>query len=252
MGSPQALARLNIMAPLDLFKAGKLDEAIAALSEELRRDPTDTKRRTFLFELLCFAGNYERAGKQLEILGQGHPNAEMGAAFYRGLLQATLTRQDVYLNRKNAPINGASTAAAKGGLLNGAPFETLEDADSRIGANLEVYAAGTYLLIPFALLQSVECESPRRLRDLLWIPAVLRTSPAYQERDLGETLLPALTPFAAANPSDSVRLGRETVWETIEGGDTVPVGQKIFLMNGEEIPILELRKVEFLAALPAP
>lgn len=46
-----------------LYEAGQLEEAIAALGADLRGDPTDLRRRTFLFELLCFAGEYDRAEK---------------------------------------------------------------------------------------------------------------------------------------------------------------------------------------------
>ena len=40
-----------------LYKEGKLGEAIASLQEELRSDPHDVPRRTFLFELLLFKGS---------------------------------------------------------------------------------------------------------------------------------------------------------------------------------------------------
>jgi hypothetical protein len=52
----------------ELFDAGKLNNAIEALGAELRERPTDLHRRTFLFELLCFAGNWDRADKQLDVL----------------------------------------------------------------------------------------------------------------------------------------------------------------------------------------
>jgi len=64
-----------------LFDAGKLNPAIEALSTELRDNPTDTQRRTFLFELLCFAGNYDRAEKQLDVLAAGGMQAGMGRCF---------------------------------------------------------------------------------------------------------------------------------------------------------------------------
>ena len=240
------------MNPLDSFKAGKLDEAISALGDELRRNPMDAKSRTFLFELLCFAGDYERAEKHLDVLAQGGSQSDLGALLYRGALNATNTRQDLFRDGKlPRPAAPSELAAVIGGALNGVPFESLVDADSRIGANLEVFAAGSYLLIPFSLLSSVEITPPRRLRDLLWIPAVIRTTPAFQGRELGETLLPALTPFSVKHPSDSVRLGRETVWEESESGELRPVGQKILLVDGEEIPMLEVRKLEFAAVPPA-
>jgi type VI secretion system protein ImpE len=39
------------MSAQELFKAGKLSEAIEALGVEVRDNPTDARRRTFLFEL---------------------------------------------------------------------------------------------------------------------------------------------------------------------------------------------------------
>jgi protein involved in temperature-dependent protein secretion len=40
------------MNPQQLYQAGRLSDAIKALSAELRDNPTDPRRRTFLFELL--------------------------------------------------------------------------------------------------------------------------------------------------------------------------------------------------------
>jgi len=71
------------MSVQQLFQAGRLDDAIQALNAEVRDNPTDAKRRTFLFELLCFSGDFVRAEKQLDILGTEGRNAEMGALLYR-------------------------------------------------------------------------------------------------------------------------------------------------------------------------
>ena len=57
----------------ELFRAGRLDEAIAELGAELRDRPTDTQRRSFLFELLAFAGDHERAARHLDAqIGRAH------------------------------------------------------------------------------------------------------------------------------------------------------------------------------------
>ena len=48
-----------------LYQAGKLNEAIQALNAEIRENPTDAQRRVFLFELLCFAGDYDRATQEI-------------------------------------------------------------------------------------------------------------------------------------------------------------------------------------------
>ena len=54
----------------ELYAAGRLDSAIETLGAELRNAPADATRRTFLFELLSFAGQYDRAEKQLDVLAR--------------------------------------------------------------------------------------------------------------------------------------------------------------------------------------
>ena len=67
------------MTPQELYRNGRLREAITALGEELRKSPLDVKRRTFLFELLCFAGEYGRAEKQLTVLADSRQDAAFRA-----------------------------------------------------------------------------------------------------------------------------------------------------------------------------
>jgi type VI secretion system protein ImpE len=131
------------------------------------------------------------------------------------------------------------------GTLNGQPFETVVDGDPRIGAKLELFAAGAYLWIAFEHILSIELQAPQKLRDLLWAPAIVRTGPSFKDTELGEVLIPVLYPFSYAHPNDAVRLGRETHWQEGEGGEPIPIGQKIFLVDGEEFPLLEVRKLEF-------
>src|SRR5437764_5394131 len=148
-----------------LFDAGKLNAAIEALGSELRDNPTDTQRRIFLFELLCFAGNHDRAEKQLDILSSGGPEAGMGTLLYRSALHAERVRADMF--RKQAfPLDSAPSGDVSG-TLNGKPFSSIEDGDPRIGARVEVFAAGQYTWIPWRQLASVGIEPPKRLRALI-------------------------------------------------------------------------------------
>src|ERR1039458_8075606 len=229
-----------------LFQAGKLDQAVQALGAELRDNPGDVQRRTFLFELLCFAGAYDRAEKHLDVLAQGGKDAQLGALLYAGALHAERTRTDLF-QKKEYPKAAEELAAPLSGTLNGEPFESFEDADPRIGAKLEVYAAGQYMWLPLEHIASIEMEAPKRLRDLLWSPALVRTGPGFKERELGEVLIPALTPLSFRNTDDAVRLGRMTVWQEIEDGELAPAGQKVFLVDDEEFALLELRHLEFHA-----
>lgn len=233
------------MTAKELFQSGKLSEAVQALGAELRENPTDAKRRTFLFELLCFAGEFDRAEKQLNVLAGENKDAEMGAILYHSALHAERVRHDLF-QKKDYPVTGE--AQSRPGTLNGQPFESIEDADPRIGARLELFAAGAYLWIPFEHIESVELQAPHRLRDLLWSPAIVRTGPAFRGTELGEVLVPVLSPFSWRHPNDAVRLGRATEWAQEDGGEMVPFGQRMLLVDGEDFPILEVRKLEFAQA----
>ena len=187
----------------ELFQAGRLADAIKALGAELREIPSDTRRRTFLFELLCFAGEFDRAEKHLDILADSSKDASLGALLYRAALNAERTRADLF-QKRDYP---STPAPAVSGTINGKPFEELSDGDPRIGPRLEVYAAGQYLWIPFAHIKIIDMQPPRRLRDLLWAPALIHTGPAFKDRELGEVLIPVLTPLAWQHQDDAVRLG---------------------------------------------
>lgn len=239
------------MTPQQLLQAGKLEEAIQAVSAEVRDNPQDVKRRTFLFELLCFAGDFSRAEKHLDLAAQGSQTAEMGALLYHAALHAERTRQDLFTKQQYPMPKNTSGLGEITIKINDKTYHSLVDADPRVGPNLEVFAAGSYMWIPFALLTSVEIAPPKRLRDLLWLPANVRTSDKYEERELGEVLLPVLTPFAGQNADANVRLGRATLWEEAADGQTIPVGQKMLLADEEEWPILEIRSLQIALAQTA-
>jgi type VI secretion system protein ImpE len=230
------------MDGLSYYRDGQLQLAIAALGDELKKQPMDVKRRTFLFELLCFAGEYDRAGKQLDILADASKEAAAGTMLYRAALHAEKTRQEMFA-KGELPLGTAHPSSS--GTWNGQEFATLEDADPRIGANLEVFIAGSYTWIPFAYVESVEMQAPKKLRDLLWMPAVLHTTDDFRLQDLGEVLLPALAPLSWKHADDAVRLGRATAWEEDGKYGAVPYGQKLLLRGDEEEPFLELRNLTF-------
>lgn len=234
------------MKAKQLFQSGQLNEAVQALNAELRDNPTDVQRRTFLFELLCFSGDYARAEKQLNAIADGNGPTEMGAVLYHSALHAEKLRQQMFQDKEFPGLVENPDAETRPGTLNGKPFEQLEDADPRIGPRLEVFAAGAYLWLPFEHIVSIEMEAPKRLRDMLWIPTIVRTGPAFRGKELGEVLVPAISPLSWKHPDNAVRLGRSTEWlMEPDTGLPVPLGQKLFMVDGEDFPFLELRKLEF-------
>jgi type VI secretion system protein ImpE len=228
--------------PKELFDAGRVTEAISALGAWLRDHPSDVSQRTFLFELLCFSGQYDRAEKQLSVLSQGAPEAQLGATMYYAALHADRERNELFRTQA-FPASEAPDQLT--GTINGKPFSSFRDADPDIGGRLEVYAAGAYMWIPFQHLASLQMGAPRRLRDTLWVPAAVTTGDSFHGTELGEVLIPALYPFSWKDPDERVWLGRETVWNEDEEGHQYPSGQKVFLVDGEEFPLLELRSLEF-------
>jgi type VI secretion system protein ImpE len=231
------------MTAKQLFDAGKVREAEKQLTAYLRDHPTDVGQRTFLFELLCFAGDYSRAEKQLAVLSRGNQNAELGAILYFAALHAEKMRHQMF---EGEQMPQQASPPSPSGVLNGRPFTSLSDSDPDLGARLEVFAAGAYLWIAFEHLASIEMEPPCKLRDTLWRPAIVRAAPSFKGgADLGEVLIPALYPFSWKHSNELVWLGRVTDWAADEEGKQYPSGQKIWLVDGEEVPFLEVRSVEF-------
>ena len=227
--------------PKELFKAGKVREAIEVLTAYLRDHPSDTVQRTFLFELLCLAGEFTRAEKQLAVLASGSADKETGAIVYYAALHAERTRHELF-EKQSFPSDSPVSPA---GELNGKPFTEIRDADADIGTRLEVYAAGSYVWLPFEHVASLEMGPPQRLRDTLWAPALVQTAPSFKGMDLGEVLIPAIYPFSWKQPDEQIWLGRVTEFLEDEDGGESPVGQKMFLVDGEEFPFLEVRSLTF-------
>lgn len=225
----------------ELFRAGKVREAVQALTSYLREHPSDTAQRTFLFELLCFAGEYSRAEKQLSVLADGNPDRETGAIVYYAAIHAEKTRHELFEKREFPAASSASPA----GKLNGKSFTDIRDADPNIGPRLEVYAAGSCVWLPFEHVASVQMDQPRRLRDTLWAPALVQAAPSFKGMDLGEVLIPAIYPFSWKHDDEQLWLGRTTEWFGDDDGKEWPAGQKMLLVDGEEFPFLEVRSLEF-------
>ncbi len=232
------------MDSAQLLAAGKLKDAIESVGAEIRQRPTDARLRTFFFELLAFEGEFDRAAKHLTVLAQASREAELGALLYRSALYAEQRRQEAF----SGPMPPREGGSAGPGTLNGRRFQTIEDADRRIGARLEIFVAGECVWLPFKHIGSVVMEPPRLLRELIWASARVATARSFQGRELGEVLVPVLYPQSFRHARDEVKLGRATEWEDTPAGP-VPFGQKMLLVDGDElVPYLEIRQLEFASA----
>ena len=233
------------LTPKQYFDAGQVRNAQQALAERLRERPDDLPARSFLFELLCFSGDWERAEKQLHVLADSNEKTKLGAMLYFSALHAEKQRQNLFDEEAFPKTHARSQLSGK---LNGNAFSDIRDADPEIGARLEVFAAGAYMWLPFELVESIRIEPPQRLRDTLWAPAWIATGPKFEGQDMGEVLLPVIYPYSYKHEDQSVWLGRQTSWGADEKGVEYPRGQKMLIVDGEEIPFLEVRTIEFDSA----
>jgi type VI secretion system protein ImpE len=260
----------------ELFEAGKLNEAVAAALDAVKSAPADTGRRRFLCELLCFAGDLERADRQLDALAQQDPKAVATVSLFRQMLRAEEARRQFFADgrlpefltppspvirthleasihlREGRPEEAAQLLADAeaqrprvSGTSGDRPFQDFRDIDDLTAPLFEVFTStGKYYWVPVADVERIEFHAPTRPRDLLWqrVHMVVRNGPD------GEVFLPTLYAGAHADSDDRIRLGRVTAWQ---GGDGVPIrgsGQRIFLVGEEECPTLELKTVTFNAA----
>lgn len=259
------------MTAKDLFDHGKLSAAITQLNAEVKSHPADPRLRTFLFELLCFAGDYVRADRQLEVLARQGTSAEIGGQIYRKVLTAEQARLRLLSQsfsphflcppppyaarhleamnrlRENRPAEARvlleqalEDCPGVRGALNGQPFADIQDSDVVLAPFLELIVQGEYTWLPFAQIKQLRMEAPKRLRDLLWIQGTLETFAGPR----GEVFVPVLYPGSSLHSDEQVKLGRMTDWQPLGEGLSRGAGQRLLLVDDEERPILEVRELE--------
>ena len=84
------------MSASELFQAGQLDDAIAAQTAQVKASPADQSKRLFLFELLAFAGDLDRARRQLDALQYEEIELQTAQSDYRKVLEAEEYRRKVF------------------------------------------------------------------------------------------------------------------------------------------------------------
>jgi type VI secretion system protein ImpE len=262
------------MTATDLFKAGQLKPAIDAQIQEVKANPADHSRRLFLFELLAFAGDLDRARRHIDAIQYGEAERDAAVLAYRKLLDAEQARRRLFrdglspqflapppdhvkqrleavnrLRENRYPEAGEllakaseSTLAVRG-VLNGKPFSTLRDGDDLFAGVLEVMSHGEYFWLPFEQIDSLTMNAPKYPRDLLWMPGHLevRDGPA------GDVFLPVLYHGAHEHPDDQVKLGRMTDWKPAESGPVLGIGARTFLVDEDVLGLLEWRQLEIEA-----
>jgi len=254
----------------ELIKAGHLAEAVTALNQEVKDNPEDVRLRTMLFELLCVIGQWERAERALAAMAAQSVEIAEGVVVYQKLLQAEAKRRQCLQGAAlpKQPVSGAAldpwlaalkqlaaggpqAAAARfaeaetgrrcpTGRRHDADFADLRDADDRFAAVLEVLLGEDYLWLPLAALRTLRVYPPRFLRDVIFAPAMVDWGTGVQP-----VFLPVRYPDSEHDTRSEVQLARRTT--TVQGieAPVLGLGQRVFLMDDRQIPLLELDLVQF-------
>jgi len=240
-----------------LFDAGQLGAAIQSISQEVKARPSDVQPRIFLFELLCFAGDFDRAERQLEAIGHQSASAELGVQVYLNNIKAERDRLklfsdglephflieppsyvDLQLTAINRLREGNYSDArelldraeeerpALAGKLPGSQFSDFRDYDDRIGPVLELIVRDKYTWLPFEQINRLKIARPKQLRDLMWAPAQIEGA----DGTVGEVFVPALYVGSSKHENDQVKLGRMTDWTCVSEDLYLGAGLRLFMV----------------------
>ncbi len=256
----------------DLYRAGKLKEAIALQVAEVKAHPADTQRRGFLCELLCIAGDLERADTHLDAMGKQDPQSIPGISLFRQLVRAETARRDFHASGRVPELLVGPTEAVKlsleaavhlhageagravellaqveevrpkvHGTCDGKAFDDFRDGDDLLSAVFEVLTSnGKYYWVPVEAVESMEFREPVRPRDVLWprVHMVVRGGPD------GEVYLPSVYAPGPDAP-DAERLGRLTEWTGGDGSPVRGVGLRTLVVGEEARTFLNMKEVQF-------
>lgn len=264
------------MTPSELYQAGKLNQAIEASLAGVKKNATNTDLRGQLCELLCFAGDLERADKQIDTIGQQNPNLQVGVSMFRQVIRAEIARQQFFaegrlpefLTEPSDAIKlhlAASICVREGelaeavtklteaeemrvkvsGVCDGQPFDDFRDLDDLCACFFEVLTSnGKYYWIPIEQVRQLEFRPPERPQDLLW----RRVNMTVENGPEGEVFLPVVYPGTTRHGDEQLMLARGTDWIQNDNEPIRGLGQRSFLVGEQDIPILQIKEIEFNVA----
>lgn len=253
--------------------AGNLKGATEAALAAVKAKPTDEPARIFLFELSCFSGDWDRADRQLDVIGHQDANAMISTLIYRQAFEAERKRAKYFseslkpeflaeppnwiygLLTANNRLREGNAAEAREILdkteeerpafsckINGADASDFRDYNDLTLGILEVIIKDSYVWIPFEQIERIEITKPKSLRDLFWLQGKVQTDNGTN----GEVLIPALYADSWRSGNDQVRLGRMTDWRDAGSEIFIGEGMKMFWTDGQDKPILEIETIEFI------
>ena len=261
-----------------LVRNGQPTEALVALKQEIRDRPEDQKLRIFAFQLMSVLGQWDKALIQLQLvsgMSGGKGEGAHLASVFGPAIQCEAFRADVFAGKRSPVIFGEpdpwmgmmlqaqqlvgqgkieaadelrqrafDEAPATAGQIGETPFAWIADADPRLGPMLEVIIEGRYFWVPFCRIKVMAVQPPSDLRDLVWA----NTQFIWANGGEASGLVPTRYPGTETSADEALRLGRKTEWVEQSGGLAVGLGQRLLVTDQTELPLLEAKRIQFLAA----
>jgi type VI secretion system protein ImpE len=252
----------------EALRSGDVEGAMAALKQDVRKAPRDSKLRTFLFQMFCVTGEWDRALTQLSVAAELDPLAYPMSQAYQAAIRCEVLREKVFRGERSPTVLGdpgewlpllmeatrllatgqveeamrlrdSAFDAAPGstGTLNDTAFEWIADSDPRLGPVLEVFLNGNYMWVPFFRIKAIHIEAPADLRDQVWMPA------QFTWTNEGEAVgfIPTRYPGTLATKDPVALLAKKTDWLDLAPDWSVPVGQRVLVTDAEETALMDVR-----------
>jgi type VI secretion system protein ImpE len=253
-----------------LVREGKLQDALEDLQKEIRKQPENSRYRTFLFQLLAVLGQWERALNQLQVLSDLEVTVWPMLHIYKEAIQCELLRQEIFAGRRQPLLLGEppawmamaleslrwmgegryelalslrneafEQAPESSGTINGQTFKWIADAEPCLGPVLEVILNTRYYWVPFQQIKLITIPEPQDLRDLVWLPAQF----TWVNGGQAHGLIPTRYVGSERAQDPAIQLARKTEWVELADGIHQGLGQRMLATDQDEYPLLDIREI---------
>jgi len=260
-----------------LMDGQSLAEALSAVENRIRAEPANADHRAALVQLLCLNGQWPRAQAQLKSWLALKPQAQPTVTLLEQCIAAEITRAAVFAGEAEPRLPGEGAqwvnqlqqalvaerqgesqraAALREAALDSAPLsqarlylqddeqgqavEWLTDGDGRLGPVCEMAVNGHYYWLPFSLISEMQFQPPASVTDLVWRHTLVRLVDGSEQ----VCQIPLRYPFDA-QASDAVRLAKVTEWHSEDDLTFIGSGQKAWLDEEQQFPLLNLTRLVF-------
>ncbi len=241
-----------------------------ALKAEVRTAPRDARLRTFLFQMFCITGEWDRALTQLGVAGELDPAADAMVQTYQAAIRCEVLRGKVFAGQRTPTVLGEpgdwvpllieavrllaagepgraarlrdaalDAAPASPAVVDGESRDWLADADPRLGPVLEAIIDGKYVWVPYIRIRNIALEPPADLRDQVWMPARF----TWDNEGTTVGFIPTRYPGTTASADPALLLARRTEWRE-EGDWSIPLGQRMFISETAEAALMDVRHIQ--------